>query len=96
AEGCAALDTGKRQVELTARAAKGILVLEVRNPFAEKQETCSAQFFGSLPKTSKADTANHGFGLRSMQTTVKKYGGTMELRQEDEWFCLFCFIPEIT
>ena len=94
AEGCAALETGKRQVELTARAAKGLLALEVRNPFTEKQETSAVQFLDSLPKTTKSDTAKHGFGLRSIQTTVKKYGGTMELRQEDGWFCLFCFIPE--
>lgn len=94
AEGCAALETGKRQVELTARAAKGLLALEVRNPFTEKQETSAVQFLDSLPKTTKSDTAKHGFGLRSIQATVKKYGGTMELRQEDGWFCLFCFIPE--
>lgn len=93
AEGCQALDTGKRLVELTARAAKGILALEVRNPFAEREQKSAAQFFGSLPKSTKADAANHGFGLRSIQTIVKKYGGTMELRQENGWFCLFCYMP---
>lgn len=93
AEGCQALDTGKKRVELTARAAKGILALEVRNPFAEREQKSTAQFFGSLPKSTKTDAANHGFGLRSIQTIVKKYGGTMELRQEDGWFFLFCYMP---
>ncbi|MDE6364551.1 MAG: GHKL domain-containing protein [Lachnospiraceae bacterium] len=94
AEGCAALDTGRRQVELTARAAKGILALEIRNSFVEKQEIGAAQLIGGLPKTTKTDSANHGFGLRSIQTIVKKYGGTMELRQENEWFCLFCYLTQ--
>lgn len=93
AEGCAALDTGKRQVELTARAAKGILALEVSNPFVERKHNSAAQYFGSLPQTTKVDAANHGFGLRSIQTIVKKYGGTMEIRQENGWFCLFCYMP---
>ena len=92
AEGCAALDTGKRQVELTARAAKGILALEIRNSFAEKQKTDDAQFLQRLPKTTKTDSKHHGFGLRSIQTIVKKYGGTMELKQEKGWFCLFCYL----
>lgn len=86
-EACAALDTDKRQIALTARAAKGILAVEVKNPF-------EGALSGSLPKTTKQDTQNHGYGLRSIQEIVKKYGGNMEIRQENGWFCLFCFVPE--
>lgn len=67
-----------------------------RNCFMEKQETSAAPLFGSLPKTSKTDAANHGFGLRSIQTIIKKYEGTMELKQEDGWFLFFCYMPEYT
>ncbi len=94
AEGCAALETGKRQVELTARAAKGLLALEVRNPFTEKQETSAVQFLDSLPKTTKIRYSEAWFWTAQHTGNRKKYGGTMELRQEDGWFCLFCFIPE--
>lgn len=90
AEGCAALDIEKRQVGLTARAAKGILAIEVKNPFEGRQE----EGLGQLPKTTKADVQNHGYGLRSIQQIVKKYGGSMELKQEEGMFCLFCFLPE--
>lgn len=86
-EACVALDTGRRQIELNARSAKGILAVEIRNPFA-------GQFTDGLPKTTKQDSANHGYGLRSIREIVKKYGGSMELRQEDGSFCLFCFMPE--
>lgn len=86
-EACAALDAGSRQIELSARAAKGILAVEVRNPFG-------GQLSGGLPKTTKQDAANHGYGLRSIQEIAKKYGGSMEIRQEEGVFCLFCFMPE--
>lgn len=74
-EACAALDAGSRQIELSARAAKGILAVEVRNPFG-------GQLSGGLPKTTKQDAANHGYGLRSIQE-IAKYGGSMEIRQEE-------------
>lgn len=86
-EACVALDTGRRQIELNARSAKGILAVEIRNSFA-------GQLTNGLPKTTKQDSANHGYGLRSIREIVKKYGGSMELRQEDGSFCLFCFMPE--
>lgn len=85
-EACASLGADQRQIELNARAAKGILAVEARNPF-------EGQLVGSLPGTTKTDTENHGFGLRSVQQIVKKYGGSMELRQEEGWFCLFCYMP---
>lgn len=85
-EACASHGADQRQVELNARAAKGILAVEARNPF-------EGQLSGSLPGTTKADTENHGYGLRSVQQIVKKYGGSMELRQEEGWFCLFFYMP---
>lgn len=80
-----ALEAGKRQVELTARAAKGILAVEVKNPF-------EGEFSNGLPRTTKHDAQNHGYGLRSIQDIVKKYGGNMEIRQENGQFCLFLFM----
>lgn len=84
-EACATLEAGKRQVELTARAAKGILAVEVKNPF-------EGEFSNGLPRTTKHDAQNHGYGLRSIQDIVKKYGGNMEIRQENGQFCLFLFM----
>lgn len=85
-EACEVLDPDQRQIELNARAAKGILAVEVRNPYEGKLS-------GSLPGTTKQDTENHGYGLRSIQQIVKKYGGNMELHQEEGRFCLFCYMP---
>lgn len=86
-EACAALDSDGKRIDLCARAAKGILSVEVRNPFA-------GQLSGDLPETTKQDSVNHGYGLRSIQEIARKYGGDMEIRQEEGLFCLFCYVPE--
>lgn len=46
-----------------------------------------------FPKTTKRDTENHGLGLRSIQETVKKYGGSMEITRQEGRFCLFLYLP---
>ncbi len=44
-------------------------------------------------KTSKNDEINHGFGIRSMQTIAKKYGGSLTVSAEDGLFTVTCIIP---
>ncbi len=46
-----------------------------------------------FPKTTKRDAENHGLGLRSIQETVKKYGGNMEITRQEGRFCLFLYLP---
>ena len=46
-----------------------------------------------LPKTTKKDAENHGLGLKSIQETVKKYGGSMEITRQEGRFCLFLYLP---
>lgn len=75
------------EISLTARFAKGVLAVCVKNP-------CRA-FIGKKKffYTTKKDAANHGYGLRSIREAVKKYGGSMEVEQKDGWFTLFLYIP---
>lgn len=96
ADGCALLPVQKRQVELTARSAKGILAVEIRNTcqeFDEENKEKLIRYTDKLPKTTKNDSVNHGYGLKSIREIVKKYHGNMELKQENGTFCLFCFLP---
>lgn len=46
-----------------------------------------------LPPTTKKDWTRHGYGLRSIRTSVEKYGGHMEIRQEEGQFTLFGYLP---
>ncbi len=50
--------------------------------------TNSAQKNSQYPKTSKADTLNHGFGLQSIKTTVKKYNGIPIIEQKNMEFSI--------
>lgn len=46
------------------------------------------QFVDGLPHTTKADAANHGFGLASIRMTVSKYDGDMSIETNDGMFSL--------
>lgn len=46
-----------------------------------------------LPLTTKQDKSCHGYGLKSIRHAVQKYGGTMTLQAQDNWFTLQILIP---
>ena len=77
----------KRRISLEIRCARGILAFALRNP-GKLEEGAGKQDF---PGTTKPDKISHGLGLLSIRTVLKKYEGTMELRQEAEEVCLFIY-----
>lgn len=87
AEACLKLDESLRRVQLETKAGKGILAVNISNSCQSAPPT------HRLPKTTKKDTQNHGLGLRSIQSIVKKHGGSMEILQEEEMFHLFLYLP---
>ena len=47
---------------------------------------------GDTVRTTKADIARHGFGIKSIQYIAQQYGGTVETtRKEDMFFLRVCF-----
>lgn len=46
-----------------------------------------------LPKTTKKEKEYHGFGIKSIRSSAEKYGGTMTIQAEDNWFYLRLLIP---
>lgn len=95
-ESCLALPKEKRFIELTARYRKGILALSIKNPtesappISKKKDKASK----SLPSTTKSDKKYHGYGLRSMDTIVTHYKGSMEINADNDIFELFLYLPE--
>lgn len=75
------------EISFTARFAKGLLAVSVKNPCK------GADVKSKSLCTTKKDAANHGYGLRSIREAVKKYGGNMETEQKEGWFTLFLYIP---
>lgn len=46
-----------------------------------------------LPKTTKTDKRNHGYGLKSVRYIAEKYNGSMTIRIENNWFVVRILIP---
>lgn len=76
-------------------------VLGQRAGISVQSETFSALSAGkeksgqaeTLPPTTKKDRTRHGYGLRSIRMSVEKYGGHMEICQEEGQFTLFGYLP---
>lgn len=102
-ESCIKLDKSLRKIYLESKTGKGILAVRIENtcPDASDIPNSSRSDFSAknrltkeqLPKTTKTDTQNHGIGLRSIQKTVNKYSGYMEIKQEKQSFILFLYLP---
>ena len=44
------------------------------------------RFQGEFPRTTKSDAENHGFGMKSVSLSLKKYGGEMLISAENQVF----------
>jgi sensor histidine kinase regulating citrate/malate metabolism len=51
------------------------------------------RFKNGMPVTTKKDKHLHGYGMKSIQKTVEKYGGSAMAGQRDNWFELKILIP---
>ena len=89
AEACEGLPEKMRQISLESRAGKGMLAIKISNPCGKS----SRMEYSVFPSTTKADRKNHGYGLRSIEKSVQRYGGNMEIGQKEGVFELFCCIP---
>ena len=89
-EYCSKSPVNKREIQLETYVQKVLFALKITNPYIG-----SNTFFliDSFPKTSKKDTLNHGYGLKSIRETVLRCGGHMEIRAENNEFMLFIYIP---
>lgn len=89
-EGCMGLAESMREIYLEARLGKGILAVNIKNACPVREMASAGK--DALPRTTKRDEKNHGFGLRSIQEIVKKYGGNIEIEQKDGEFNLFLYL----
>ncbi len=69
----------RSRITIASQIRQGYWAMTMKNP------TVSADSEG-LMKTSKEDERNHGFGLISIEQTVKKYDGTMAVSIKDGVF----------
>lgn len=83
-------DRTRRIIDVQVYSEKQMLVIQIINPIIQKLVFDSED----LPVTTKEQNGYHGFGLRSIRHTVKKYGGFMTVKVEDEAFYLRLLLPK--
>ncbi len=80
-------DPEQRLIVLSVSQQKGFVKMQFRNRYL------SGETITSLPATTKNDKRYHGYGLKSIRSTVEKYGGSVAVHGEDGWFELGILIP---
>lgn len=78
----------KRQIDVMVYRQQNFLVINIINPIPE-----ALVYEGGMPITTKGDKNYHGYGLRSIKHTVKKYDGCLNISEEDGCFSLKILIP---
>lgn len=78
----------KRLIHMEVLSKKDFIVLRFENYFEGELE-----FEDSLPTTKKANKQYHGYGIKSIQYTAKKYQGWVTINKRGNWFELNIVIP---
>ena len=78
----------RRLIHLSVAKQKGFATIRIENCYNGE-----LQFKNDLPVTTKKDEQYHGFGLKSIQATARKYGGTATVTTHNGWFELRVLIP---
>ena len=81
-------ERGRRWVHMVITEKKGFVYSEISN-------YCEGEILmkDGLPVTTKRDRGLHGYGVRSISYTARKYSGTATFEQKDEQFTVRILIP---
>lgn len=81
-------DKGKRLIHVGAFRQKNFLIIRFENYYDGRLELAEG-----LPVTTKKEAQFHGYGLKSLRYTVRKYEGEVDISCQDDWFILKILIP---
>ena len=88
-EACEKCEEGHRIVKLKFTVEEGRILISSRNTYKVPVELVNSEF-----RTVKyAEKENHGFGIKNIQDTVKKYEGVCRISYTDTEFKLSVMIP---
>lgn len=85
---CRIEDREKRSIGLNVKQSREFVSVCVRNSFDG-----DITFDGDLPETTKGDTINHGYGMKSMRSITERYDGQLSVTAEDGVFTLNMLFP---
>ena len=78
----------KRLIRLAVYTQNNFLMIRVENYFETPLQRGEEGF-----ETTKGDRDYHGYGLKSIRYTAEKYGGSVSIQPEENWFSLRVLIP---
>ena len=81
-------ESGNRFLLLNIHEKARMITIHLENTCTE-----TVVFEDGLPKTTKPDAINHGFGLRSIRFVTEKYGGELFMENKQERFHLWAVFP---
>ena len=81
-------DPEKRIIHMTLAARQGYIFIEVSN-YIENE----IKMKNNMPQTTKQDKKLHGYGVKSIEYTAKKYNGTLTYTQHDHMLEMKVLIP---
>ncbi len=81
-------DEEHRIINLSVAQEKDFVLIHEENFIQARPEMVDG-----LPQTTKPDTANHGFGIRSMQMIAEKYNGHLMVQIERNVFQMDILLP---
>ena len=84
-------DPEKRLIHLTVSAQKGFVFIKIEN-YCEAEISKNEE---DLITTTKKDSKNHGFGLKSIRKAVEKYDGSVVFGVQQNWFKLKILLPRV-
>lgn len=81
-------DKDRRVISLIIKTVGSFLSIHLDNTFEG-----TLKYENGLPVTTKKETRYHGYGIKSIQMTVEKYGGKLSISAEDQIFNLNILFP---
>ena len=81
-------DKEKRLIHLSVDKKKNFLKIHIENYYED-----DIIFENGLPISTKDDKIFHGYGIKSIKSIVKKYGGSAIVEAKSNWFELRVLIP---
>lgn len=85
---CKIPDPEQRIIKVAAFNRQNFVIVTIENYWPHEVE-----FDDGIPQTTKANSAHHGFGSRSIRRITETYRGTVTFTSENDWFTVRVLLP---
>ena len=82
-------DKEKRLIHVTVSQVNNFIMIRIENYYEDILNTDGATYF-----TTKGDSKNHGYGIKSIKYTAARYDGAVHINADNNWFDIKIAIPQ--